>query len=190
MKRYVNLMTESAQFGVAAREQLQRWALVAALLIAAAAPVVFFRVREHTRVRQQHEALEATYEPVRRLNERNRQLRREAIGLVRDERLSLELSRQRPIVSLLARVGAAASETRGEVFVERISVDQRVPGAAHPASAQDRMTVEAAATLTYDISEFAKALEAPPITAVKVTSEVITAEGGVDRKSYTLECQL
>lgn len=187
MKRHVNLMSEGAKFRAAVRKQSRRWAVALALLVIVLVPLDGMRWREQTRVRHEHEALEASYEPVRRLSLVNRQLRTEAINLVRDERLSLELAQQRPLLTLLARISAAASAGNGQIYVEQITVEQAVPGNAEK-PVPNQVVVEAAATLTYDVSQFVESLKQPPITAVKVTSDVVTSENGVDRKNYTLEC--
>ncbi|MCC6492039.1 MAG: hypothetical protein IT424_03355 [Pirellulales bacterium] len=187
MNRYVQLMSESAQFRAAARKHLRRWGAAAALLVAATAPLGAWQWRHQSQMRQQCEALEASYEPVRRLNGVNRNLRTQAITLVRDERLILELARQRPVTSLLACVAAATSASQGQAFVERLNFEQPVPGSAEKSA--PRLTVEVAATLSYDISEFVESLRREPIDAVKVTSDVVTTRDGIDRKTYTLLCE-
>jgi hypothetical protein len=50
------------------------------------------------------------------------------------------------------------------------------------------MTIEAAATATYDIVRFTEALQKAPIKTVKVVSDVVTSPGGGDRKNYKVEC--
>ena len=190
MRRYVNLMSEGAQFRSAARVRLRRWALALAVSVTVLTPIASWRWQDARRVRQEHEALEASYEPIRRLNTANTELRTTAVELVRDERLPLALARKRPVASLLGIVGAAAATSDGELFVEHLNVAQSPPGPDGSPAAQDRLIVEVATTLTYDISDFTQALRVAPITDVKVASDDLVSEDGVDRKNYTLECLL
>lgn len=188
MKRHVNFMSETAQFRAATRRHSRQWAyaLIAGALLLI--PVGAVRWVEQTRVRHQHEAMEASYEPVRRLNAINGQLRNAAENLVRDERLVLELSRDRPMAALLGRVTRATEDSNGQLFVQRLTVSQSAPGLKMGNAGHGRVVIEAAATLTYDVSQFVESLKAPPLADVKVTSDLVIAENGVDRKNYVLEC--
>lgn len=186
MRRYVNLMSEGARFRVAARVQLRRWALALVGAVAVLAPVAAWRWQEARRVRQEHEALEASYEPIRRLNTTNMALRTDAAALIRDDRLPLELSRKRPVATLLGIVGAAVATSKGELFVEHMRLVQSPLGAASPS--KGRLIIEVASTLTFDVANFVDALKVAPIVEVKVASDQLVSQDGVDRKNYTLEC--
>jgi len=190
MKRYVNLMSERAQFRVTARRQLRRWMLALALLIGILVPLSGMRWREHCRVQREHEALEACYEPVKRLNALNVKLRNEATALVRDERIPLELSRSRPAAVLLGLASAAAAASQGELFIERLDIAQNTPRGESEPAVPGRMIIEVAATLTYDVAGFVKALHKAPIGEVKVTSDEVVTVDGIDRKNYIIECVL
>jgi hypothetical protein len=188
MKRYVNLMSPAAQFRSLAGRRLRRWGTALAILALVLAPAAITSRAEGGRVRREHEALEALYEPVRRLNALNRQLRIEATNLVRDEQLVLELSRERPTVALLGVVSTAAAGSDGQLFIEQLSVIQRPPGAAAEGAGQQRLVIDAAAPLAYDVATFVEALHQAPVTAVKVVADEVVSKNGLDRKNYTLEC--
>ncbi len=190
MRKYVNLMSEAAQFRTAARIYLRRWALALAVFVTALIPVATWRWQEARAVRQQHEALEASYKPIRTLTALNTQLRTAAVALVHDERLPLELAQKRPVASLLGIIAAAAAASNGELFIEHLHVAQAPPGAEAAQPPQDRVIIETAATLTYDVANFVEALKVAPIASVKVVADEIVTENGVDRKSYHLECLL
>jgi hypothetical protein len=190
MRKYVNLMSEGAQFRTAARVQLRRWvtALVATTVVLT--PIAIGRWQEARRVRQDHEALEASYDPIRRLTSMNNELRTTAATLVRDDRLPLELSRKRPVGTLLGIVSAAAAASNGELYVEHLQLAQSPPSQPGAPPAQDRLIIDVASTLTFDIANFVEALKVAPIAEVKVASDELVEENGIDRKNYSLECLL
>jgi hypothetical protein len=194
MNRHVNLMTDSAKFRTAARLHLRWWGVSLAGLMVMLTPLTLMRWEEATKARKAHEAMESSYEPIRRLVKINRELRDEAVGLVKNDRLELELSWNRPVAVLLGVVSAAAAESSGQLYVEHLEIKDRPPGggapptsAANP-SAEQRLHIEAAATTAYDIVTFVEALRKAPIKSVKVTSDAIISVDGKDHKKYTLEC--
>jgi hypothetical protein len=190
MRKYANLMSEGAQFRAAARIQLRRWALALVAVIVVLIPLAVVRWQEVRRVRQQHEALEAGYDPIRRLTAMNNELRTAAATLVRDERLPLELSRNRPSGTLLAIVSDAAAASNGELYVEHLKLAQAPPSGAATTPGQDRLIIDVATTLTFDVANFVEALKVAPIVDVKVAADELVEENGVDRKNYSLECLL
>ena len=188
MKRHANLMSDGARFRVAARVSLRRWALALAATVTMLTPLSIWHWQECRRIRHEHEALEASYAPIRRLNEMNLELRTAATSLVRDERLTLELSRRRPTATLLGIVSAATAVTNGALFIEHINLAHTAPGAQAGTARQDQLTIEAACPPQFDISTFVDALKQPPFTEVKIRSDGLTTNDGVDRKTYTIEC--
>jgi hypothetical protein len=190
MRKYVNLMSDGAQFRAAAHIQLRRWGLALVAAIIVLIPLGVARWQEARRVQQQHEALEASYDPIRRLTAMNNELRTAAATLVRDERLPLELSRKRPSGTLLAIVSEAAAASNGELYVEHLKFAQALPASAATAAGQDCLIIDVATTLTFDVANFVEALKVAPIVDVKVAADELVEENGVDRKNYSLECLL
>jgi hypothetical protein len=190
MKRHVNLMSDAARFRVAARVALHRWALALAVLATLLAPISIWHWQECRRIRHEHEASEASYAPIRRLNDMNAELRTTAASLVRDQRLTLQLSRRRPAWTLLGIVTAATAATGGSVYVEHIDLAQTPPGGAASTPSQNVLTIEAVCPPQFDIATFVDALDKPPFTEVKITSDDLSTRDGVDRKTYTIECRL
>ncbi len=189
MKRYANLMSDQARFRVSARASLRRWALVLVALLTLLAPMAIWHWQQCQRIRHEHEALEARYAPIRRLNEMNMELRADAASLVRDERLTLELSRRRPVDTLLGIIGAATAASKGALFIERINLTQTPPGAPAGTPGVDVLKVEAACPPQFDISTFVDALKRPPFADVTISSDDLSTENGVDRKIYSIECR-
>jgi hypothetical protein len=189
MRRHVNLMSESARFRAGARVSLRRWALVLATIMTMLTPISIWRWQECQRIRHEHEALEASYAPIRRLNDINTELRTAASSLVRDERITLELSRRRPVATLLGIVSAATAATNGALFIERINLTQTPPGAAAGMPGSNVLKIEAACPPQFDISIFVDALKQRPFSEVKITSDDLASSNGVDRKTYTIECR-
>ena len=52
------------------------------------------------------------------------------------------------------------------------------------------MVIEAACTLKYDVANFVGALKAAPIAEVKIITDELATENGVDHKKYAVECVL
>lgn len=190
MKKYVNLMTDVACYRNAARVTTRRWITAGAACLLIAAPTAFFKWEHCRQVSQEYDALEASYEPVRRLNGINMQLRTTAAALVRDNRLPLELSRRRPVTTLLGIASGAAAQSEGALFINHIEISQTPAGGDGAAQQADRMTIEAACTLKYDIANFVAALTVAPVSAVKIVTDDLAVVDGIDRKTYTVECVL
>jgi hypothetical protein len=190
MRRYVNLMSDAARFRTTARLVVRRWALALVATATLLTPLAGIHWQESRQVRQLHEAREASYEPIRRLNMMNMDLRTKAAALVRDERLPLELSRKRPVATVLGVVSAAAASSEGALFIEHLQVVQSPPAGPNVAPAPDRLVIEAACTLKYDVTNFVDALKVPPISDARITSDEVVTENGVDRKNFTVECVL
>jgi hypothetical protein len=182
-------MTDGARFRTAARLLIRRWGLAVGTAATLVTPVAGWHWQECRTVRHEHEALEASYEPIRRLNAMNMQLRTAAAKLVSDERLSLELASQRPVATVLGIVGSAAKQSDGALYIEHIQLDIGAPG-GDGIRAPDRLVIEAACTLKYDVANFVAALKTAPISEVKIVSDDMVTKNGVDHKNYTVECVL
>ena len=187
MRQCINLMTERAEFLASTRRLVVLWSLALAGVLLVAAPLGAWAWIERREAIFEHEALQARYEPIRRLAEANRRLEAEAARLVRDERVTLTLARRRPVAALLAAVGEAVAATNGDVFVERVTLSPDAaakPESVDPAGAVilDVITDEG-----YDISLLAKSLTSDPFTSVKVVSSEAVA-GDVARNKHVIEC--
>ena len=189
MKRYANLMSDGARFRTAARISLRRWSLALVTGATLLTPIAGWHWQEWRRICHEHEALEASYEPIRRLNTLNQQLRTTAANLVRDERLPLELSSNRPVATVLGIVGNAARQSGGALYIEHIQLDLAPPG-SEVAPAPDRLVIEAACTLKYDVANFVSALKTAPVAEVKIVTDELATKNGVDHKNYSVECVL
>jgi hypothetical protein len=189
MKRHANLMTEGARFRAAARVLIRRWGVALAAGGTLLTPMAIWHWQECRRIRHEHEALEASYEPIRRLNSLNLQLRTTAAKLVGDERLALELAQQKPMTTLLAIVGEAARQSDGALYIQHVLIDVSPPD-AEGIRPPDRLQVEAASTLKYDVARFVEALHVAPISEVKITTDVLATTNGVDHKNYAVDCIL
>jgi hypothetical protein len=187
MRNCVNLMSDGARMRATLRLRIRHWAAVWGLLVVAAAPFIAARWFDRHGVEQEHAALEARYEPFGRLSVENRQLRAAAQKLVKDEKISLELSRQRPVAALLGLTSKAAAATGGELFVRKITFTQ--DPLADVEKSRGKMIIEAAGTLTYDVAAFVEALTQPPFSAVRVLSTEVESQDGVEQKNYTVECE-
>jgi hypothetical protein len=187
MAFHVNLMSEKAQFHSAARRLAVRWALVLATVVTVLVPIGAFEWQRRRGAVIEQEALEAQYEPIRQLTVKIRQLRTEAEALVRNERILLELARDRSPSTLLALVGQATAAAHGELFVKRLTLTQ-IPVRDKDKSADaERLTVEASGSVAYDVQRFVKNLEQQPLTEVKVLTTERVTESGAARKSHGIE---
>lgn len=188
MRNHVNLMTERATLMVSLRHCMRYWATAVAALVAVLTPIAAGRWLESRQTWREFQAIEASYEPIRRLSEHNRELCTDARNLVSNERVELQLARYRPVTSLLARVSAAAAASDGQLYVEELSFTQQLPGVAADGVQPGRVTIHAVCSLTYDIATFMHALRHPPIADVQARGDAVTNADGIDRKSYVIEC--
>lgn len=187
MRSHVNLMSDEAQFRVALRISARYWTIAWALLVMALIPMAGVRWQQRRDVRQRHEALEARYQPIQRTSSENRQLRTAAEKLVREQRIPLELSRDRAIATLLAVTSRAVEKTGGELYVRQITLANHVPG-GQTGAGRGRMIIDAAGTLTYDVSALVDALDQAPLVDVKVISTEVVTDQDVEQKHYNIEC--
>ena len=188
MKRYADLMSADARSRAAARANIRRWSAALALAAVAVIPTTMMRWRQTRDVRRSHEALEARFEPVRRMSEESRLFRNEAAELVNRDRVPLELSRRPSLAPLLTIVSEATAITGGEIFVEKLTVLEPVVGDSEAIASERKLVIEAAGSLAYDLAPFVTAMQKSPIKTVKVLANQVAPEDGVERKQYTLEC--
>jgi hypothetical protein len=134
----------------------------------------------------QLEALEASYEPVRRLISANRALNSKAADLVARESLALQLARRRSVTTLLGIINAAIEETSGAVFIQRMTMTQDASSPGVPGAG--RVILNATSTIGYDTGPLIEALNRPPFSSVKVTSSETVADGGLARTNHVIEC--
>jgi hypothetical protein len=151
------------------------------------APAAAWTWQRRRDVIHEQEALEAQYEPIRRLAAENRRMNAEAARLVQAERTKLELSHRRPVTTLLAVVGEAVAETEGDVFLEHVSVTQE-PVSKPGVEAGGRLVVDVSSVEGYDVARLVRALDRPPFTAVKVLSSESGVEGEIKHDRHTIEC--
>ena len=187
MASSVNLMTDRAALRAASERILRGWALAICAVIVLLAPALAWTWRERTKAIQAHEALEAKYEPLRRLARDSRSLGAETAKLTERERTALELSNNRPVGVLLSVVASAVHASRGGVFVEHVNITQ--DGAKNESGASGRLFLDFSSTLSYDVSELTKLLDKPPIKAVKIVSSETIDDGVVPRKTHAIECE-
>lgn len=188
MNHAVNLMTEQARNRTAAQRLIRSWALVLGAMIAAATPLGAWAWQRRSGVMQIQQALEAKYEPMRRLAAENRRLTVAAAQLVKNERITLELSRERPAATLLQVIGEAVAAADGNVFVERISAVHQ-PLAEAGAETAGRVVIDVTCVEGYDVARLAFALKRPPLRAVKVVSSESGSAGEHTVDRHSLECE-
>jgi hypothetical protein len=185
----VNLMTERALLRTAAARVSQCWAMIIGAMILLAVPGVLWTWRQRQAILREHDALEASYEPVRRLAAANRVLAASASDFVAREKLPLELARKRSVVALIAHVSASVAASEGAVFLERLELNQRGAGATEVGMSSDKLTLEASTSPAYETSQLIAALNRPPLSSVKIVSTETIEEGGASRKKYVIECK-
>jgi hypothetical protein len=189
MPAYVNLMTERAHLRTAAARVSRCWAMIIGAMILLAVPGVLWTWHEREKIIREHDALEASYEPVRRLAAANRVLAANATAFVTREKLPLELARKRPAVALVAHVSDAIAATDGAVYLDWIELNQHGPATAGGENTADQLTLEASTLPHFEASRLISALNQPPLAGVKIVSSESIEEAGVSRKKYVIECK-
>jgi hypothetical protein len=188
MAASVNLMTPRARHAAAADRILRGWSWAAVATFILLTILASWTWRQRRELMLTHDALEASYEPIRRLAAGNRTLRTKASDLVSREAIELGLSSDRPVVALLASVGQAIAASEGAAYVESMSlVHDAVTAAEAPGTG--KLTLTVTSMLGYDVSRLVKQLDAPPFTTVKVTSSETVANGDMPRKKHVIHCE-
>jgi hypothetical protein len=188
MANYVNLMSERAIFRATANRLVRGWALLVGVLILALLPASAWTWLCRRDVIHEQEALEARYEPIGQLAAANRRLSAEAAKLVHDEQVTLQLSRRRQVVALLAVVGEAIASTEGAAFVQHINASRDPAAKPEAVDPGGRLVIDVGATEGYDIALLVKALNRAPFSAVKVVSSESATDGEMRRDNHVIEC--
>jgi hypothetical protein len=188
MAASVNLMTSRARNGAAADRILRGWSWAIGVTFALLTLLAMWTWVERRELMLEHDALEAAYEPIRRLAGGNRGLRAQAGELVSRDAIVLGLAQDRPIAALLAKVNAAIAAAEGAVYIESLTLSQSAATAAVvPRGGTATLTV--VSLLGFDVSRLAKQLDAAPFRDVKVTSSETVASGDVPRKTHVIHCE-
>lgn len=189
MASCLNLMSDAAVNRSAADRILRGWLVVVGLCLLVILPLTTWTWLCRREVVQEHEALEARYEPIRRLNATNRELSQKAVNLVRTERVPLELSRRRPMATLLNVIGEAIASTAGEAFIAHFSLSRDPAAKTDAVDPGGLLVIEVVTTEGYDIAELARALQQPPLKSVKVLSSEAAIEANMKSNRHSIECR-
>lgn len=188
MINHVNLMSERAIFRATAERLARGWLLAIGAAVLALLPLGAWTWLSRRGVIQEQEALEALYEPIGQLTAANRRISAEAVQLIHDEQVTLQLSRRRQILTLLADVGEAIASTEGAAFVQHINASRDPAAKPEAVDPGGRLVIDVGATEGYDIALLVKALNRAPFTAVKVVSSESAGDGQVRRDNHVIEC--
>jgi hypothetical protein len=188
MASCLNLMSEAAMNRSAADRIVRGWLIVVGLCLLVIMPLTTWTWLCRREVVREHEALEARYEPIRRLNATNRDLSQTAADLVRTERVPLELSRRRPVAALLNVIGEAIASTAGEAFIAHISLSRDPTAKTDAVDPGGVLVIEVVTTEGYDIAELARELQRPPVKSVKVLSSEAAIVANVKSNKHSIEC--
>lgn len=188
MAASVNLMTPRARHAAATDRILRGWSWAAVATFVLLSILATWTWRQRRELVLTHDALEASYEPMRRLAADNRTLRAAASDLVSRDAIELGLSNHRPVVALLASISRAIAASEGAVYAESMLLAHDAATAAE-APATGKLTLNVVSMLGYDVSRLVKQLDAPPFTMVKVTSSETVANGDTPRKKHVLHCE-
>jgi hypothetical protein len=188
MASCLNLMSDAAVSRSAADRIMRGWLVVVGLFLLVITPLSTWTWLCRRDVVQEHEALEARYEPIRRLAATNRELSQNAAKLVRTERVPLELSRRRPVAALLNTIGEAIASTGGEAFIVHFSLSRDPAAKTDAVDPGGLLIIEVVTTEGYDIAELARALHQPPFKSVKVLSSEAAIEANVKNNKHSIEC--
>lgn len=188
MAASVNLMTLRARNGAAADRILRGWFWSIAATFSMLSLLALWTWVERRELMLEQGALEASYEPIRRLASGNRGLRMQADELVSRNAVVLGLAQDRPILALLARVQEAIAAAEGAVYIESLTLSQAATTTAE-APRDGTATLTVVSLLGFDVSRLVKQLDAAPFSDVKVTSSETVASGETPRKTHVIHCE-
>jgi hypothetical protein len=187
MASSLNMMSEAALNRSAADRIVRGWLVVTVLALLVVTPLTTWTWLCREKVVQEHEALEARYEPIRRLAASNRELSEKAVDLVRTERVPLELSRRRPVAALLKVIGDAIASTAGDAFIVHLSMARDPAAKPEAVDPGGVLTIEVVTTEGYDIAELVRRLDQPPFNSVKLLSSEAAVEADVKTNKHAVE---
>jgi hypothetical protein len=187
MASCLNLMSQTAVNRSAADRILRGWLVVIGAILLVVTPLTTWTWLCRQKVVREHEALEARYEPIRRLAATNRELSQQAVELVRTEYVPLKLSRRRPIGALLNVIGKAIASTAGEAFIVHINMVRDSAAKQDAVDPGGVLNIEVVTTEGYDIAALVRELNQPPFKSVKVLSSEAAVEADVKNNKHSIE---
>lgn len=183
----MNLMTDAARRHTVLRQARRFWSRVLGGTLLALCLLGLFEWWQGSASTQRLNALESQYAPLQALKQECTAMQREISALQDVQQLTWRLIDVQPAATLLAVVAAAAAETQGDVFLEKLELEQSGT-AQHPR--RRRATLEGAGKSNAAIAEFATALRDSGLFE-EVTLNSSNSEAGRARstRTFRLECQ-
>jgi Tfp pilus assembly protein PilN len=197
MKSHVNLLPYGVLSQQVIRCWLVRWAVIGGLAVAGAAIALAHVRHAAIRTEAQRERLEADYRPVADAKKQAKTLRTQIGELEQREAISMALSDERPVLTVVGLVSRAAQACRGGVLVEQLEfqrggVSQAGGRAAHHApSGAGLLSLTGVGRSNVAVAQFAAALrDAGVFQRVEVKSTAVEKRANGEFQSYVIKCGL
>ncbi len=185
MKTHLNLMPMRYRRGQLIRRRLKQWC--ALWLLAACCTVLlgWTQWSQYQAGATKLASLRIRYEPIAAMKVEVADLREKIDALQRRESLALSLADERSMLGLMGLLSQASQACDGRISIGRLSLARN----GNSQSATSVLTLTGVAADDIAVSQFASALrEAEAFAGVDLKSTGTTTVGGLEARSYTMEC--
>ena len=192
MKRSINLMTDEAQRAGVLREARRFWMRVlgGTLILLIGCGFLEWRISQSTS--RQVAALRMQYAPIQSLKNECITMRGEMSTLREAQQLTLRLVDLHPVVTLLGTISNAISKTGGDVFIEKLVLNNdHLHDSAESSGPGQRVTLQGSGPTNLSIAQFTDALRASGLFQnVTLHSSESNNQHTSTARSFHLNCQL
>lgn len=192
MKRSLNLIPMKSLRRQEIRRVFRQWLVLSAITVVGVSAVAWWTWNQSNDKQRLLQAAQQQYAPLKKLEEETESLRNESISLEQRERLALELSQKRSMLTLLGQLSFATKRAGGDVNINQMEMETE----ARPAQTDEEMaTMESKLTLRgvgvddVAIARFVAQLrDSQLFYDVHLTSTGSNKVGDIESKLYTVEC--
>lgn len=192
MKRSLNLIPMKTLRKQAVSQVFRQWLCMALIGMAVTAIAVWWvwnQTAEQTRLLQ---AAQQQYAPLKNLEEETEALKRQASSLEKRERLALELSQNRSMLTLLGQLSSASMKCDSDVSISQMEMESKTTPAKPNEEAgviESKLTLRGVGIDDVAIARFVAQLrDSQLFYDVQLTSTGSGKVGDKESKLYTVEC--
>jgi len=192
MKRSLNLIPMKSLRRQTIRRALRQWMIISAVTLVGVSAVAWWKWNQTNDKQRLLQAAQLQYAPLKKLEEETDSLRKDSVSLEQRERLALELSQKRSMLTLLGQLSLAASNAGGDVNVNQLEMETETrPGETdeEAATLESKLTLRGIGVDDVAIARFVAQLrDSQLFYDVQLTSTGSNKVGDIESKLYTVEC--
>ena len=189
MKHSLNLMSEKSWKREQMRRSVRLWsrALVVVMLLLSVVGIAKYRECQHDARLQAY--AESGYEPTRQLKLENNRLRNQIQLIQTEERFSLALAEDRPVLSLIGLTTRAVTEQDGQIYLQQIEIEREAVVLEPSGPSTLSFTLGGLAVNQSAVTQLTDALrEAGPFVAVEMSMNSPTIINKQSPQAFSIQC--